>query len=179
MGRRRRGGKHRNQPQTPGPRRQPPPRPTNAASADAGAAPTPPDETAAQPRRLAARTCGWCGGRITVKATGRLPKWCSQSCRQRAWEQSRAAAAGLSAVRVIERRAEVSTPAVARRQDWPRLLGDLARQLDDGRVYDRELLAPSTALSAVLDAYGRRPYVRRAADSGERLTSRGDTTQLG
>ena len=33
------------------------------------------------PRRLAARACGWSGGLITVKAKGRLPKWCSQPCR--------------------------------------------------------------------------------------------------
>jgi hypothetical protein len=100
--------------------------------------------------------CGWCGGPISVKATGRLPKWCSRSCRQRAWEQSRAAASGLSAVRVVERRVEVAKPATAGRKDWPRLLGDLSSQLDDGRIYDRDLLALSAALTTVLDAFNRR-----------------------
>src|SRR4051794_27648036 len=47
------------------------------ASADAGASLMPVDEVAVQPRRLAVRTCGWCGGPIAVKAAGRLPKWCS------------------------------------------------------------------------------------------------------
>jgi hypothetical protein len=87
---------------------------------------------------------------MTVKATGRLPKWCSQSCRQRAWEQSRAAASARAAVRVVERRVEVPTPVASRRQDWPRLLGDLARQLEDGGIYDRDLLSLSVGLNAVL-----------------------------
>jgi len=113
-----------------------------------------------QPQRLAPSTCGWCCGPIALKATGRLPKWCSPSCRQRAWEQSRAVASGLTAVRVIERRVDVPTPVVPRRQDWPRLLGDLARQLDDGRIYDRDLLALSVALDAVLQAYDRRTFGR-------------------
>jgi hypothetical protein len=104
-------------------------------------------------RRVEVRVCG---GPISVKATGRLPKWCSPSYRQRAWEQSRAAASGLSAVRVVERRVEVAKPATAGRKDWPRLLGELARQLDDGRIYDRDLLALSVGLEAVHEAFGRR-----------------------
>jgi hypothetical protein len=51
---------------------------------------------------------------------------------------------------------EVPIPAPPRRQDWPRLPGDLGRQLDDGRIYDRGLLAFSVALNAVLEAYTRR-----------------------
>jgi hypothetical protein len=51
---------------------------------------------------------------------------------------------------------EVQIPAAVRRQDWPRLLGDLARQLDDGRIYDRDLLSLSVALNAVHEALGRR-----------------------
>jgi hypothetical protein len=113
-----------------------------------------------QPRRLAARTCGWCGGSIVVKATGRLPKWCSSSCRQRAWEQARAAASGLSAVRVVDRAVEVRVPAAPTRRDWAGLLHDLGRQLDDGRIYDRDLPDLAEALTAVLEAYHRRPSVR-------------------
>jgi hypothetical protein len=100
------------------------------------------------------------GGPITVKATGRLPKWCSPTRRQRAWEQSRAAASGRSAVQIVERRVEIPIPAAPRRQDWPRLLGDLARQLEDGRIYDRDLLALSIALNAVLEAYPAQPSQR-------------------
>jgi hypothetical protein len=94
---------------------------------------------AGQPRRLAVRVCGWCGGQITVKATGRLPKWCSPSCRQRAWEQTRAASSGLSAVQVVERRVETPVPIPPTRRDWPRLLSQLTAQLDDGRIYNRDL----------------------------------------
>jgi hypothetical protein len=58
---------------------------------------------AATTRRAAASTCGWCGGAIEIRARGRIPKWCSAACRQRAWEQSRAAASGRCAVEVVER----------------------------------------------------------------------------
>ena len=34
--------------------------------------------------------CGWCACQITLRATGRTPKWCSDTCRHRAWETSRA-----------------------------------------------------------------------------------------
>jgi hypothetical protein len=51
---------------------------------------------------------------------------------------------------------EVQIPAPPRRQDWPRLLGDLARQLDDSRIYDRDLLSLSVVLNAVHEAFGRR-----------------------
>ena len=116
-------------------------------------------------RRRAATTCGWCGTPMQPKARGRIPKWCSPSCRQRAWEQARAAESGLAAVKVVERRVEVAVAAAPTRRDWARLLHDLARQLDDGRVYDRDLADLSVALNAVLDAFRRRPHVRvRAAD---------------
>ena len=160
MGRRQQSGRHRTQPRVRGPRRQPPSPSRTAGSADAGASPMAPDKAAAQRRRLAAHTCGWCGGPIAVKATGRLPKWCAQSCRQRAWEQARAAASGLSAIRVIERRVEVHSPTAPTRGEWPVLLQELGRQLDDGRVYDRHLPELATALNAVLEAYSRRPHVR-------------------
>ncbi|WP_246063419.1 hypothetical protein [Blastococcus colisei] len=58
-------------------------------------------------------------------------------------------------------------PTSPTRRDWAQLLHELARQLDDGRVYDRDLVVLVTALNTVLDAYGRRPYVRdRNRDGG-------------
>ena len=111
-------------------------------------------------RRTAATTCGWCGGPITPRSRGPIPKWCSATCRHRAWEQARAAASGRSAVQVVERLVEGRVPAAPTRRDWARLLDELAHQLEDGRVYDRDLAGLSTALSTVLDAYSRRPYVR-------------------
>ena len=114
--------------------------------------------------RRAASTCAWCGQPFEPKTRGRIPKWCSASCRQRAWEQSRAAASGRSAVDVVERRVEVRVPLAPTRRDWPRLLGELAGQLNDGRVYDRDLPALARALQPVLEAYRRRAHLTGAPD---------------
>src|SRR5690348_5531665 len=103
-------------------------------------------------RRSAATACGWCGGPITPGRRGPIPKWCSATCRHRAWEQSRAAASGRAAVQVAERRVEVPIPLAPTRRDWPRLLGELVSQLDDGRIYDRDLEQLQTALIQVVDA---------------------------
>jgi hypothetical protein len=113
-------------------------------------------------RRTAARTCGWCGEPITPGSRGPIPKWCSATCRHRAWEQTRAAASGVSAVEVVERRVEVQVPLVPTRRDWPRLLGELAGQLNDGRVYDRDLPALARALEPALEAYRRRAHLTGA-----------------
>jgi|1186.fasta_scaffold970315_1 hypothetical protein len=131
------------------------------ATPPAGAPEATASRVTGQPRRLAATTCGWCGGPLVMKDRGRIPKWCSAACRQRAWEQSRAAASGLAAVQVVERPIEVPVPAVPKRADWPALLHELARQLDDGRIYDRDLDELAAAINAVVDA-----CVRRAAFRG-------------
>ena len=118
-------------------------------------------------RRAAATDCAWCGGPITPGSRGPIPKWCSTTCRHRAWEQTRAAASGRAAVRVVERRVEVAVPLTPTRRDWPQLLHELTRQLGDARIYDRDLVPLANALNAVLDAYRRRPFVRdRSSQSG-------------
>src|SRR5215218_1019664 len=78
------------------------------------------------------------------------------ACRHRAWEQTQAAASGRAAVEVVERRVEVRVPLEPTRRDWSRLLGELAEQLNDGRVYDRDLPGLTRALEPVLQAYRRR-----------------------
>jgi hypothetical protein len=115
-------------------------------------------------RRTAATTCAWCRGPITPRSRGPIPKWCSAVCRHRAWEQARAAASGLSAVKVVERRVVVRVPLVPTRRDWARLLGELVGQLGDGRVYDRDLPALARALQPVLEAYRRRAHLTGALD---------------
>lgn len=115
-------------------------------------------------RRTAATACGWCGGPITPGSRGPIPKWCSATCRHRAWEQTRAAASGLSAVVLVERRIKVQVSLVPTRRDWPRLLGELASQLNDGRVYDRDLPALARAVQPVLHAYRRRAHLTDALD---------------
>jgi hypothetical protein len=120
--------------------------------------------TAAGPgsaRRAAATNCGWCNGPITPRASGPIPKWCSDTCRKRAWEQKRAAASGRSAVEIVERVVAVPTqqPSPLPRQlAWANLLRVLARQLDSGAVYDRHLLAIAAAAQDVFTAAQRRSH---------------------
>jgi hypothetical protein len=45
----------------------------------------------------------------------------------------------------VERRVEIPTPIAPTRRDWGPLLIELARQLEDGRVYDRDLVALAAA----------------------------------
>jgi hypothetical protein len=115
--------------------------------------------------------CGWCGSPILLPARGRTPKWCSSSCRHRAWELTRAAASGRAAVHVVDRVVEVDrlvtvvqeVPVVTVPQGaaWPAALSQLAAALDTGRVYDRDLPAVAQALAGVADALDRRPGWRR------------------
>ena len=108
-------------------------------------------------------SCGWCGSPVPIPARGRVPKWCSATCRHRAWEQRRAAVSGLAAVDVVTHRVEVV--ALAPEQpplapgtvaEWSRLLDDLTRKLDTGRIYHRDLRALNEALSGVIAAFNRR-----------------------
>jgi hypothetical protein len=67
-------------------------------------------------------------------------------------------------VELVERRVEVQVPLVPTRRDWAGLLGELAGQLNDGRVYDRDLPALARALQPVLQAYRRRAHMTGAPD---------------
>ena len=120
--------------------------------------------------------CGWCGGQVKVARVGRTPKWCSDSCRHRAWEARRASANGDTAVRVVDRTVEVEravrvveqveVPTLPKGPGWVPALHELARQLDAGRVYDRDLGALADGLTEVLDAMHRRPAFRSALTAG-------------
>jgi hypothetical protein len=112
-------------------------------------------------RRAAATTCGWCHRAITPRSRGPIPKWCSATCRHRAWEQARAAASGRSAVEIVER--VVTLPATApasasrpRQLAWVDLLRQLAVQVEQGTVYDRHLADIATAVDDVMRAVHRR-----------------------
>jgi hypothetical protein len=63
---------------------------------------------------------------------------------------------------VVERQVEVPVPLQPTRRDWPRLLGELAGQLNDGRVYDRDLPGLARALEPVLQVYRRRAHMTGA-----------------
>ncbi|SFU08984.1 hypothetical protein SAMN05660657_05578 [Geodermatophilus amargosae] len=47
-------------------------------------------------------------------------------------------------------------PATPTRRDWVRLLGELAAQVDDGRIYDRDVSSVAAALTEVVTALERR-----------------------
>jgi len=122
--------------------------------------------------------CAWCGTTFTLATTGRIPKWCSQSCRQRAWEQRRAAESGRSAVDVVVRIVEVerpvlvpqrvAVPTIPKGGAWPDALAELVDQLDRGLVYDRHLPHLVRAINEVLVAMERRPASRRSPRRSDR-----------
>jgi hypothetical protein len=112
-----------------------------------------------RPRSL---ECARCGNPITVKARGRRPKWCSDTCRHRAWEQARAAESGLAAVQVVERvvtvekTVKVADKRLPRGREWADQLASLTRQVEDGRLYDRDLRVVAEAAVALNNALQRR-----------------------
>ena len=67
---------------------------------------------------------------------------------------------------IVERQIEVSRAVAPARRDWPRLLEELGRQLDDGRIYDRDLRDLGAALMVAWQAFDRRPYVRDRTAAG-------------
>ena len=116
-------------------------------------------------------TCSWCGQLVEVPAKGRVPKWCGTSCRHRAWEQTRAAASGRSAVDIVERVVTVqlpppvpvrptppapAAPSVPTGSGWAPVLTELARQLDTGRIYTRDFNTILPTFNEALQALNRR-----------------------
>jgi hypothetical protein len=67
-------------------------------------------------------------------------------------------------VQVVERRVQALVPIEPTRRHWPRLLSELADQLDDGRVYDRDLPGLARALEPMLQAYRRRARMTGAPE---------------
>jgi len=83
--------------------------------------------------------CLWCGSFVDVKARGPLPKFCSATCRHRAWEQERAARAGRAAVVAVDRLV-VAFPEDAR--TWVTYLERLADDVIHGQL-DETAVAPA------------------------------------
>lgn len=114
---------------------------------------------------MAAATCAWCDGPIERKARGRIPKWCAAACRQRAWEQKRAAESGRSAVEVVERRVEIpvysaAPPPVPRHGEWVAIVDELTSQLDRGAIYSRDLDDLTLAIERLVDTLRSRLHYR-------------------
>ncbi len=51
----------------------------------------------------------------------------------------------------------IEVPVMPKGAAWASALAELVRQLDAGRVYDRDLIALAQALNEVLQALDRRP----------------------
>jgi hypothetical protein len=107
---------------------------------------------------------------MTVKTRGRTPKWCSSSCRHRAWEQSRAAANGQVAVRIVDRRVvlERAVAVVEHHRvevlphdgaGWADALDELAEQIaaPTGRIADRDLGTLMRGLQHAAHVIDQRP----------------------
>jgi len=94
--------------------------------------------------------CLWCGSSVAVKARGPLPKFCSATCRHRAWEQARAARDGRVAVVAVDRLV-ATYPKDAR--GWGEHLERLAEDVRRGQLDEGELTA---ALDLVYAAVARR-----------------------
>lgn len=121
-------------------------------------------------RRPTTVSCTWCGSQTTVLPVGRVPSWCSNSCRHRAWEQRRAASSGLASREQVERLVEVGVPVTIVKEvemevmpkgaSWAGAVTQLADQLDRGLIYDRDLPDLATAMEAATAALARRPWWR-------------------
>lgn len=89
--------------------------------------------------------CLECGTELTYTGRGRRPRYCSSSCRHRAWERRRAADDGVIASRVVELPALPMGPTYTRTGviEWlcgnPRRLADVAGALPDGEAAARML----------------------------------------
>lgn len=110
--------------------------------------------------------CGWCGQPILVPARGRIPSWCSSSCRHRAWEARRAERENLPEVRVVTRLVEVEKPVRQTVEvpvptephtaaEWAALLETFATRLAQGRIYRRDLATVELAVRRVVEVWNR------------------------
>ena len=95
------------------------------------------------------RVCARCGAPLEAPARpGRPRRWCSQRCRRAAYEERKAAAGGVVAVRVVELERAVEKPPVKPTVDeaikivlaspraWRAVLAELTRRAHEG-AFDR------------------------------------------
>jgi hypothetical protein len=109
-------------------------------------------------------TCAWCKRTFPLLMTGRLPKYCGDTCRHKAWENRRALAEQKPVVEVMIQSVEVERrrpgPEVHVRRNgpgWVAALVALTEDLDRGRVYDRDLSQLAQQLNQVVRSLERRP----------------------
>lgn len=98
--------------------------------------------------------CVWCGTSVAVKARGPVPRYCSATCRHRAWEQRRAARDGRAAVVAVDR---VITVYPDDSRGWVDHLERLAGEVRGGRL-DDALLSPALDLVHLAIAHRQRQH---------------------
>lgn len=127
-------------------------------------------------------TCGWCGKSTDVPSRGRVPKWCSPACRQRAWQHKKAVDSERSPVDVVQQTVEVyrgekvveklvRVPVKDRPRtgaEWANVLQKLSWTLSTDRLDEADLRLIHTQLSSAVVAYERR-WERLARRQGNRL----------
>ena len=110
--------------------------------------------------------CCWCGRTVEVPARGRVPSWCSSSCRHRAWEARRAVREQPADVRVVTRTVEVEKPTIRTveipvpveprtAEDWVVVLEALSTRLAQGRIYRRDLPTLTPAMRRLVEVWNR------------------------
>ena len=110
--------------------------------------------------------CGWCGRAVEVPARGRVPSWCSSSCRHRAWEARRAGREQPADIRVVTRTVEVEKPTIRTvetpvpveprtAEDWVVVLDALSTRLAQGRIYRRDLPTLTPAMRRLVEVWNR------------------------
>lgn len=97
--------------------------------------------------------CTWCGSYVAVKSRGPLPRFCSATCRHRAWEQERAARDGRVAVVAVERLV-VACPHDA--QGWVKHLERLTSEVRRGQLDEAELTVALDLVYAAVTSRQRR-----------------------
>lgn len=110
--------------------------------------------------------CGWCGSPVVVPTRGRVPSWCSSSCRHRAWEARRANREQTAEVRVVTQTIEVDRPVVhnvevpvltepRNAEEWATLLETFATRLAQGRIHRRDLPTLEPAVQRLAEVWLR------------------------
>ena len=100
--------------------------------------------------------CGWCGKSVRVPSRGRVPKWCSATCRNRAWQANHAPSQG--PVRVVQQRVQIPVPKSEPRNvgEWCEVLELLSTRLAQGRIYARDLPTLVPVINRLVDVTERR-----------------------
>jgi hypothetical protein len=108
--------------------------------------------------------CAGCGTDVPFARRGPLPKWCGQTCRQRGWEQRRAAAelAETGVAIAVREVVQVPVPLRPERSEWVGELAELTRQIAALELPDGCLHPVYEALTVAINQLVHRNNLRYA-----------------